>query len=78
MLKVGLSDHQQIYCTRKNNRIKVGGPKQIKLPSFKNYAIDGYEKNSGWNFFFFDYKKKLIMLMMLIQTSFKNSKSLTK
>ena len=47
MLKVGLSDHQQIYCTRKISRIKVGGPKQIKLPSFKNYIIDGYEKNSG-------------------------------
>ena len=47
MLKVGLSDHQQIYCTRKINRIKGGGPKQIKLRSFKNYTIDGYEKNSG-------------------------------
>ena len=46
-LNVGLSDHQLIYCTRKIIRIKRGGHKQIKFRSFKNYTIDGYEKNPG-------------------------------
>ena len=44
ILNVGLSDHQLIYCTRKISRIKGGGHTQIKFRSFKNYAIDGYEK----------------------------------
>ena len=44
ILNVGLSDHQLINCTRKITRIKIGGHKQIKFRSFKNYTIDGYEK----------------------------------
>ena len=44
ILNVGLSDHQLIYFKRKITRIKKGGHKQIKLRSFKNYAIDGYEE----------------------------------
>ena len=44
ILNVGLSDHQQIYCTRKITRIKRGGHKHITFRSFKNYATDGYEK----------------------------------
>ena len=44
ILNVRLSDHQLIYCTRKITRIKIGGHKQIKFCSFKNYTIDNYEK----------------------------------
>ena len=44
ILNVGLSDRQLIYSTRKITRIKRGGHNQIKLCSFKNYTIDGYEK----------------------------------
>ena len=52
---VGLSDHQRIYCVIKITRIKKGGHKQIKLRSFKNYAIDGYEETLI-EFNFPDYK----------------------
>ena len=44
ILNIGLSNHQLIYCIRKNTRIKRGGHKQIKLCSFTNYALNGFEK----------------------------------
>ena len=43
-LNFRLSDHQLICCTRKITRIKIGGHKEIKFCSFKNYTIDNYEK----------------------------------
>ena len=39
VLNVGLSDHQQMYCTRKITSIKRDGHKQIKFRSFKNYRL---------------------------------------
>ena len=43
ILNVGLPDNQLIYCTKKITRLKGGGHKQIKFPSFKNYTIDYYD-----------------------------------
>ena len=44
ILNVRLSDHQLIYFTTKISRIKRGDHKQMKLCSFENYTIYGYEK----------------------------------
>ena len=44
MLNVKLPDLQLIYRARKITRIKRGGHKQIKFPSFKIYTIDSYKK----------------------------------
>ena len=44
ILNVGTSDHQLIYCTRKNTRIIRGDHNQIKFLSFKNFIVYGYKK----------------------------------
>ena len=40
IIDVRLSDHQLIFCTRKNSRIKRGTHKHIKFRSFKHYSAD--------------------------------------
>ena len=40
ILDVELSDHQLIFCTRKNSRIKRGTHKHIKFRSLKHYLAD--------------------------------------
>ena len=51
ILNVGLFDQQLIHCTKKFNRIKRGGHKQIKFSSFKNFFVHGYEESLiGINF----------------------------
>ena len=40
IIDVGLSDHQLIFCTRTNSRIKTGTHKHIKFRSFKHYSGD--------------------------------------
>ena len=51
ILNVGLFDQQLIHCTKKFNRIKRGGHKQIKFSSFKNVFVHGYEESLiGINF----------------------------
>ena len=41
----GISDHQLIYCTRKDARIKNYCYKQITLRSLKNYSPEVYEED---------------------------------
>ena len=38
VIDVGLSDHQLIYCTRKNSRTKTNRHNQIRVRSLKNYT----------------------------------------
>ena len=47
IINIGLSDHQMIFCTRKNKKDKVGGHKHISSRSFKNYSVDECEKTLG-------------------------------
>ena len=46
-MDIGLSDHQMIFFTRKIEKEKVGGHKQILFRSFKNYLVDEHEKALG-------------------------------
>ena len=43
MTKIGLSDHEMIFCTRKIKKEKVGGHKKISFRSFKNYSANEYK-----------------------------------
>ena len=45
-----------IFCTRKIQKEKVGGHKQISFRSFKTYSVDEYEKSLG-KFAFPNYEK---------------------
>ena len=47
VFNVRLSDHHLIYWTRKISRTRRDDHKEIKLSSFKNYTVDGYEKVLG-------------------------------
>ena len=38
IINVGLSDHQMIFCTRKNIKIKTGEKTRIKIRSLKKYS----------------------------------------
>ena len=44
VIKVSVSDHQFISCTRKIDKIKTGGVyKHLTFRSFKNYTVDAYK-----------------------------------
>ena len=48
VINVGLSDHQLMFCTRKNFKFKTGGlQKYINFRSLKNYRVDDYKKSIG-------------------------------
>ena len=45
IIDVGISDHQLIFCTRKNSRVKTSDiHKYLNLRSFKNYTVDSYKE----------------------------------
>ena len=44
IIDVGLSDHQLIFCKRKNSRIERGAHKHIKLRSYKHYSADLFKE----------------------------------
>ena len=46
-MDIGLSDHQMIFFTKKIEKEKVGGHKQILFRSSKNYSVDEHEKALG-------------------------------
>ena len=43
LVNIWLSDHQMIFCTRKIEKEKVGGHKQISFRSSENYSVDKYK-----------------------------------
>ena len=59
VINIGISDHQLIYCTRKNARIKSYCHKQTTFRSIKNYSPEIYEealkKLNFSNYELFDY-----------------------
>ena len=57
VINVGVSDHQLIFCTRKNSRIKTGGAhKCLNFRSLKNYIAD-YHKEVLKQTDFLNYEK---------------------
>ena len=44
IIDVGLSDHQLIFCARKNSSTKRGTHKHIKFCSFKHYSVDLFKE----------------------------------
>ena len=45
LINAGLSDHHQIYCTKKISGIKTGGVyKYLNFRSLKNYTADYYKE----------------------------------
>ena len=65
VIDVGISDHQLIYYTRKNARIKRYCRKQITFRSIKNHSPEVYQEALR--------KLSLTTLTKLMKTSFKRS-----
>ena len=70
-INVGVSDHQLIFCIRKIFRIKAGcAHKYLNFRSLKNYTTDLCKETLKQ--VDFQTTKVLVMLVRLIQISFRN------